>query len=556
LNLLVFNWHEPFLHNLSKLGHQLHIVEPQAVSLNRIDGNYAWQTCYRPFPPNASDIRDLDSLRGVFLESKIDLAICLTYFDLALFKHFPAPKIYYPITPFRGGFEEMSPIEKQDAECYVSHLLENVFLAYSSQGMRQKDLGTSDKQHYLFNASNGVDLEDYHSYDGEIPAVLRVGNRIQIRRTLNYPLQTQVLEGIPHLVLGTNPGMPNARLSKDWDDLRMVLRKHRLFLSLYTPDFDLETVEMSQLEAMATGMPIVGTPHPGCLIEDGKNGFVSSDPEILREKIMLLLKDRDLAVRLGENARQTVAEKYGFEKYRKEWNQVLETVVSTRKGSKPSSQPKEKLVIQWEGPLTTGDAFGESNRKTIQSLHQQGAFVIPSPKNEQIVVEHLMANHFEGVKTLEVLGRGLSSPIRPSIRILSPFFQDSQVSEQNNIAKTFAYFYCEQGSLPTRWVEHVKQDRIREVWVSSNMEKRFYEAEGIPGERLAVVPRGVESSDSALDIALELEGKFALLYAGTTYSHDGGGHRASGLPERVPIRGKDRFLVLFDRGVKGTARKA
>lgn len=72
-------------------------------------------------------------------------------------------------------------------------------------------------------------------------------------------------------------------------------------------------LSMALLEAMVTGRPIIATPVGGIteVIEDNVNGLlVKPDSEKLAEKIENLIKNREFADRLGENARKTVEEKF------------------------------------------------------------------------------------------------------------------------------------------------------------------------------------------------------------------------------------------------------
>ena len=56
---------------------------------------------------------------------------------------------------------------------------------------------------------------------------------------------------------------------------------------------------MATLEAMATGLPILGNAHPSSLIEHGKNGFMSNDPENLASYARKLLETPELRARWG-----------------------------------------------------------------------------------------------------------------------------------------------------------------------------------------------------------------------------------------------------------------
>lgn len=63
-----------------------------------------------------------------------------------------------------------------------------------------------------------------------------------------------------------------------------------------------EGTPMCALESMALGTPIVSTPTDGLkdLIEDGKTGFLADDNHLLAEKIVSILRDKDLRASLSE----------------------------------------------------------------------------------------------------------------------------------------------------------------------------------------------------------------------------------------------------------------
>jgi glycosyltransferase involved in cell wall biosynthesis len=68
------------------------------------------------------------------------------------------------------------------------------------------------------------------------------------------------------------------------------------------------------VEAMAAGKPVVAsaTLGPQEIIDDGVTGLLSpaGDPDALAERMALLLRDKTLARRLGEDGRRYVAQKY------------------------------------------------------------------------------------------------------------------------------------------------------------------------------------------------------------------------------------------------------
>ena len=64
------------------------------------------------------------------------------------------------------------------------------------------------------------------------------------------------------------------------------------------------------------------------IIENGKNGLISNDPQELRGFLQLLLKDQDLAQELGDNARKTIKERYSLERFVNSWNALLHSTVN------------------------------------------------------------------------------------------------------------------------------------------------------------------------------------------------------------------------------------
>ncbi len=70
------------------------------------------------------------------------------------------------------------------------------------------------------------------------------------------------------------------------------------------------------LEAMAAGLPVIGTAVGGIpdFLIDGQTGLFCNvgDPQDLAEKIKILLTDRELRMKLVDNGRRLVAEKYDW----------------------------------------------------------------------------------------------------------------------------------------------------------------------------------------------------------------------------------------------------
>lgn len=73
---------------------------------------------------------------------------------------------------------------------------------------------------------------------------------------------------------------------------------------------------LTQLEAMAAGLPVIATPNCGGVVRDGVDGFIVPirNPEALAEKMELLAGNPELLARMSQNARIR-AQDFSLEKY-------------------------------------------------------------------------------------------------------------------------------------------------------------------------------------------------------------------------------------------------
>jgi glycosyltransferase involved in cell wall biosynthesis len=71
-----------------------------------------------------------------------------------------------------------------------------------------------------------------------------------------------------------------------------------------------DSFALVHLEAMACGVPVITTPNCGSVVRDGVDGFIVPirDAEAIADKVELLLADRALRERMGQNARARAGE--------------------------------------------------------------------------------------------------------------------------------------------------------------------------------------------------------------------------------------------------------
>lgn len=110
-----------------------------------------------------------------------------------------------------------------------------------------------------------------------------------------------------------------------------ILMHYNLADVFITPTIRVEGLPLVIAEAMACGKPVIASNIGGIpdMVEEGVNGFLipPGDVKALEEKILEILSNKELANKLGANARRTVLERFDINKMMgktvKVYNEVL-----------------------------------------------------------------------------------------------------------------------------------------------------------------------------------------------------------------------------------------
>ena len=358
LKILSYNWHEPYLCLLSKIGHTFLIVEPEISKENY----RRWDKNMRPIPDNVILVSEKEAISQLD-EGAVDLVIAHNIKDLVKIYEYSLPKILVfhnkLSTEIKLGNNKVS---REDYLNKINPLLINVKKVFISESKRRDWGMTGDV------ILPGIDVNDYGGYRGDNPSVLRVGNLIKERDLMmGFTTSESILSGLPSVTLGLNPNIFESRISSGFDDLLDHYRSLRVYLHTTANDYE-DGYNLSLLEAMAVGMPVISIANKTSPIINGINGYISEDIQYLRTCALRLLDDPILANSLGQKARKTVRENFSQIKFLQLWVKSIEVAIVEFLERSTKELPKKDIGLNAQPENTSMPQYFQNIRDDIVSL--------------------------------------------------------------------------------------------------------------------------------------------------------------------------------------------
>ncbi|HEX7021291.1 MAG TPA: glycosyltransferase [Trueperaceae bacterium] len=176
---------------------------------------------------------------------------------------------------------------------------------------------------------HGVLVPQDLTYSGERPRGLVVINNLASRgRRLGADVFERVRTQVPLDLIGMGATELGGLGEVPHDELPAFVAGYRFFFNpiRYT------SLGLAVCEAMMLGVPVIGlaTTEMVSVIDNGVSGYLSTDPSSLVSRMQQLLADPREARRLGEGARATALERFGIERFARDWQAAFAAVVGRR----------------------------------------------------------------------------------------------------------------------------------------------------------------------------------------------------------------------------------
>lgn len=174
---------------------------------------------------------------------------------------------------------------------------------------------------------HAVMIPDGVKYTGEKDKGIVVINNIHSRgRRLGLDIFEQVRREVPLDIVGMGSEKVGGLGEVPPPDLPEFISKYRFFFNpiRYT------SLGLAVCEAMMVGLPMVGlaTTEMPVTVENDVSGYVHTNSQVLIDKMQQLLRDRELATRLGKGARAAAVRKFDIERFSREWLETFQRVTA------------------------------------------------------------------------------------------------------------------------------------------------------------------------------------------------------------------------------------
>lgn len=311
-NILTFNTHERYQTQLSKTQHNFYAFNSQ--------GMKRWLTEHAPVPDRYYNLPNDCIYTGL----GFDFILAQSKFGQIQAAHKINQVLKLPIV----ALEHTLPVKEwsYDQLSQMKQLVGDINVYISKYSADEWGL-PQENRNVIYHSIDAELFKPNEDVEKKRQILSVVHNFVDRDYCCNYSGWQRITKDLPTRVVGDTPG-----LSKAADSVDQLVREYQestVFLNTST----LSPVPMALLEAMSCGCAVVSTAT--CMIpeviEDGVNGFISNDENVLTQRVTHLLDNPDEAKRLGEKARQTILEKFSENSFVSNWNNIFNKAYGLKK---------------------------------------------------------------------------------------------------------------------------------------------------------------------------------------------------------------------------------
>jgi glycosyltransferase involved in cell wall biosynthesis len=290
---------------------------------------------YVPIKPDRSEGyvgRGVDSTMPEYVREVKPEQIRQLDLDLIIFQ---TPKNY-----LEDQYEILTEAQRQLPKIYLEHNAPEPHPVYSKHPVDDPDILVVHVTHFnrlmwdcgqspTAVVEHSVSIDPTVRYSGNIAQGITVLNEFQRRgRMVGFDLFQQARQKVPLTTVGMKSAEIGGIGEIHYRYLHCTVAEYRFLFSpmRYT------SLPLAVVEALTIGMPVIAlaTTEIPTVIENDVHGYISNNLDELIEKMQILIKNPQEAKRLGDNARTLAQERFGMDRFVRDWNTIFTSVTAHR----------------------------------------------------------------------------------------------------------------------------------------------------------------------------------------------------------------------------------
>lgn len=308
LNILCANNHEAYSGNLARTGHNFFFLQHPRF--------HPWDQKENPYPENCVMLIGNELNDQIKDDMEFDLVLSQNRIDQYPVMNQLARRFGCPLV----NMEHTLPWPDWTDDIIRHHgsLPADVDIFVSDFSVETWERDLDDPRIHVVH--HGMDTEFYNGWvGGDGKVMTAVWDYIRRDRICGFSLYQRVTKDMKTNPWGETPGF--SVMANDKEHLREQYRNASVFLNTTI----WSSCPFSLLEAMSVGCPVVTTATTMMpeFIQDGVNGYISNDEEVIRQRLVELIADPERAKEIGQAGRQTVLDMFGLDKFVDNWNTAL-----------------------------------------------------------------------------------------------------------------------------------------------------------------------------------------------------------------------------------------
>lgn len=328
LKIFTWNVHGTYMNNLVRTGHDFYIpIKPGRPY------NYDGKTPGYKWPKNAHEIK-VKQIK----DFQYDLIILQTpqqaveEQNLVLTKkQRKVPKILIVHAPFkRDPKEYFKDKEKKKMMVKIRDKILptiDVIVHVSKHGLKQWNRAFPNAKLKSKVIYHCIEIPNIN-WKGNIKKAVTAINNLPERIECGPDIWQKVSKKVPVVLFGGNSEKFGGKGPIANNKLKNELSKYRVYFNPTTAS----SLPMAMLEAMSIGLSVVTTATTDIpnIIKNGVDGFISNNPDVLSDRINLLIKNKNLAQKLGSKAKEIIKKQFSSERFIEEWNKLFKDLTHAK----------------------------------------------------------------------------------------------------------------------------------------------------------------------------------------------------------------------------------